>query len=152
LVIHNISLPRGHYGNGYIEQLFRNCLNCSAHEDFADLQGLRVSSHLLIDRAGDTMQFVGLDQRAWHAGHSSYGGRDNCNDFSIGIELEGVDDGVYTEQQYRSLLHLSRQIMINYPQITQDRIVGHCDIAPGRKTDPGTAFDWRYFLAALGAL
>lgn len=151
LVIHNISLPRGHYGNGHIEQLFSNCLDCSAHQDFADLQDLRVSAHLLIDRVGGAVQFVGLDQRAWHAGHSNFGGCENCNDFSIGIELEGVDDGVYTEPQYQSLLRISREIMIAYPQITPDRIVGHCDIAPGRKTDPGEAFDWQYYLTALSA-
>jgi len=151
LVIHNISLPKGHYGNGFVEQLFGNCLDCSSHVDFANLTDLRVSSHLFIDRLGSSVQFVGLDHRAWHAGQSSFLGRENCNDFSIGIELEGIDDGAYSEQQYHSLVQLSRQLMTRYPQISLDRIVGHSDIAPGRKSDPGPAFDWGRYLAALAA-
>jgi len=151
LVIHNISLPSGHYGNGFVEQLFGNCLDCSCHAEFADLQGLRVSSHLFIDRMGDTVQFVGLDHRAWHAGQSSFLGRENCNDFSVGIELEGIDDSGYSDEQYHSLVLLSRQLMTDYPQISTSRIVGHSDIAPGRKTDPGPAFDWGRYLAALAA-
>jgi AmpD protein len=108
-----------------------------------------VSSHLLIDRAGSVTQFVPFDQRAWHAGVSEYAGVENCNDYSIGIELEGTDKIAYTEAQYQQLAEITRQLMIAYPAITADRIVGHCDVAPGRKTDPGTAFDWPYFFHCL---
>ena len=149
LVIHNISLPAGEFGGNYIEQLFTNCLNCRAHPSFFDLQELTVSSHLLIDRQGEVTQFVPFDQRAWHAGQSSYQGRDNCNDFSIGIELEGTDNCLYTEQQYQRLIVVTRKIMASYPAIGLDSIVGHSDIAPGRKTDPGDAFDWDYYLTQL---
>lgn len=149
IVIHNISLPPGSYGDGHIEALFTNCLDCSSHPDFADLEGLEVSSHLLIDRQGNVTQFVAFDQRAWHAGQSSYCGRENCNDFSIGIELEGVDDKPYTEKQYNSLAGVVGQLLGAYPRLTTEAIVGHSDIAPGRKTDPGPAFDWQYFRQKL---
>jgi AmpD protein len=149
LVIHNISLPSGQFGNSYIEQLFTNCLDCCSHPDFNDLQDLRVSSHLLIDRNGVVTQFVPLDSRAWHAGDSKFCGRQGCNDFSIGIELEGTDDDPYTELQYQTLAMLTKQIRCLYPAITTDRIVGHSDIAPGRKTDPGKAFDWGYYFQLL---
>ena len=149
LVIHNISLPAGHYGGGYIQQLFTNCLDCSADASFVDLQGLEVSAHLLIDREGQLTQFVPFDQRAWHAGVSIFEGRDNCNDFSIGIELEGVDDSPYTEKQYRSLVQVTQCLQSCYPALSDERIVGHCDIAPQRKTDPGPAFDWRHFRQLL---
>lgn len=149
LVIHNISLPAGQFGGPCIEQLFTNCLDCSTHPDFDSLQGLQVSAHLLIDRQGAATQFVPLNQRAWHAGESGFCGRYGCNDFSIGIELEGTDDCPYTEQQYQTLLALTAQIREVYPAIGKDRIVGHSDIAPGRKTDPGPAFDWRYYLQRL---
>ncbi len=145
LVIHNISLPAGEFGGDSIEQLFTNCLDCDAHPSFDDLRGLEVSSHCLINREGEITQFVPFSQRAWHAGESSFQGQPNCNDFSIGIELEGTDDCPYTEQQYQALQTLTRQIMAAYPAITLDRIVGHCDIAPGRKTDPGASFDWCFF-------
>ncbi|ARN73019.1 N-acetylmuramoyl-L-alanine amidase [Oceanicoccus sagamiensis] len=145
LVIHNISLPAGEFGSGYIERLFTNCLDCDAHPSFDDLRDLQVSSHCLIDRAGVITQFVPLNKRAWHAGESEFQGRSNCNDFSIGIELEGTDDCPYTALQYQALQTLCRQILSAYPAITVDRIVGHCDIAPGRKTDPGAAFDWALF-------
>ena len=151
LVIHNISLPPGEFGGGYIEQLFGNCLDCRAHPAFADLQGLEVSSHLLIDREGLLTQFVPFDRRAWHAGVSNYSGRDNCNDFSIGIELEGTDNSPYTERQYQSLAQVSAQLLACYPGLGPDRIVGHSDIAPGRKTDPGPAFDWDYYRALLAS-
>lgn len=149
LVIHNISLPAGHFGGGYIEQLFTNCLDCSEHADFDDLQGLEVSSHLLIDRQGLVSQFVPLNLRAWHAGESVYNGCANCNDFSIGIELEGTDDCPYTHVQYQALIKLTQQLINHYPGLTPTSIVGHCDIAPGRKTDPGPAFDWVYYLSQL---
>ena len=151
LVIHNISLPPGRFGGGYIEQLFLNCLDCTMHPWFARLEGLRVSAHLLIDRRGRVTQFVPFDRRAWHAGASSFAGRENCNDFSVGIELEGTDERPYTRAQYARLVRVSRALMREYPRITAGRIVGHSDIAPGRKTDPGRAFDWERYRAALAA-
>ncbi|MFT6550791.1 MAG: AmpD protein [Zhongshania marina] len=150
LVIHNISLPAGNFGGPYVQQLFTNCLDCSAHPSFADLQGLTVSAHLFIDRLGGITQFVSFNDRAWHAGVSQFDGRENCNDFSIGIELEGSDDCAYSEAQYRELLAVTESLQSYYPAITAARIVGHCDIAPGRKTDPGAAFDWTYYKNALG--
>ena len=149
LVIHNISLPCGHYGGGHIEQLFLNCLDCSVHQSFSDLQNVEVSSHLLIDRVGEVTQFVPLNYRAWHAGESSYQGCFGCNDFSIGIELEGSDNDPYTSMQYQALIELTHSIMKVYPDITANRIVGHCEIAPKRKTDPGPAFDWKVYLDQL---
>lgn len=149
LVIHNISLPPGRFGGGFIEQLFLNTLDCSAHPYFGTLRDLHVSAHLLIDRRGRAMQFVPFARRAWHAGRSSFAGRGECNDYSIGIELEGTDERPYTRAQYRRLVRIARALMRRYPAITIDRIVGHSDIAPGRKTDPGPVFDWAGFRAAL---
>ncbi|MCW8886386.1 MAG: 1,6-anhydro-N-acetylmuramyl-L-alanine amidase AmpD [Motiliproteus sp.] len=149
LVIHNISLPPGQFGEGYIEDLFQNCLDRDVHPYFEDIADLEVSSHLLIDRQGEIIQFVGFDQRAWHAGVSCYKGREQCNDFSVGIELEGTDDTTYTDQQYRVLVNTCRQLINTYPELTEERIVGHCDIAPGRKTDPGPSFDWQRFKLML---
>lgn len=149
LVIHNISLPAGQFNTPFVEQLFTNCLDCSAHPSFSDLDGLEVSAHAFINRLGEVVQFVPFDQRAWHAGVSEFAGVKNCNDYSIGIELEGTDDIAYTEAQYQRLADITRQIMAQYPAITVDRIVGHCDVAPGRKTDPGAAFDWNYFYQCL---
>ncbi|GAC13174.1 AmpD protein [Aliiglaciecola lipolytica E3] len=111
---------------------------------------MRVSSHLLIRRDGEIVQFVGFEQRAWHAGVSSFQGRTRCNDFSIGIELEGTDNDAYSEAQYKSLVHVTKVIMHNYPAISLGRIVGHNDIAPGRKTDPGSSFDWAQYRQQLG--
>ena len=146
LVIHNISLPAGDFGNGYIEQLFCNTLDCSAHANFSDLQNMRVSAHFLLNREGDIIQFVSILKRAWHAGVSQFKGRENCNDFSIGIELEGTDHIPFSAEQYAALIQLSNSIIKTCPQINPGRVVGHSDIAPGRKTDPGPAFDWhRYF-------
>jgi N-acetyl-anhydromuramoyl-L-alanine amidase len=142
LVVHNISLPAGQFGGGHIEALFTNRLDCGADASFAELAGLQVSAHLLIDRAGAVTQFVGFDQRAWHAGVSRFGNRGNCNDFSIGIELEGTDLLPYTDAQYRVLAAVTRLLMRRYPALAAQRIVGHSDIAPGRKSDPGPAFDW----------
>ena len=150
LVIHNISLPAGNFVGPYVQQLFTNCVDCSAHPSFADLQGLTVSAHLFIDRLGGITQFVSFNDRAWHAGVSQFDGRENCNDFSIGIELEGSDDCAYSEAQYRELLAVTESLQSYYPAITTARIVGHCDIAPDRKTDPGAAFDWTYYKNALG--
>jgi len=151
LVIHNISLPPGEFGGGFVEQLFLNCLDCSLHPYFEEhLRGLEVSAHVFIDRAGRITQFVPFHLRAWHAGRSSFCGRENCNDFSIGIELEGTDELPYTAAQYEALVEVTAALMRNYPEIAPDRIVGHSDIAPGRKTDPGPAFDWDAFRRALG--
>ena len=150
LVIHNISLPPGQFGGTHIRELFCNRLDCGAHPDFNDLDGLRVSSHLLINRDGELCQFVSFLDRAWHAGESEFQGRSNCNDFSIGIELEGTDDLPYTDQQYDSLVQVTKTLQNHYPLISPGRIVGHCDIAPGRKTDPGPAFDWHRYKKLLG--
>ncbi|MGV6806623.1 MAG: 1,6-anhydro-N-acetylmuramyl-L-alanine amidase AmpD [bacterium] len=149
LVIHNISLPPGEFGGGYVEDFFQNCLDCSIHPYFQEIEELQVSAHLFVARQGAVTQFVSLNDRAWHAGESSYCGRHNCNDFSIGIELEGTDDLPYTEEQYQTLARLTRAMMTQYPTITADRIVGHSDIAPGRKTDPGESFDWPRYHALL---
>ena len=142
LVIHNISLPPGEFGGPHIEELFCNQLNPQAHPYFKGIAHLKVSSHLLIRRDGEIIQFVPLTQRAWHAGESSFCGRSCCNDFSIGIELEGSDDLPFTEAQYAALTEVSQLILLAYPSITLERIAGHSDISPGRKTDPGEAFDW----------
>jgi AmpD protein len=149
LVLHNISLPPGEYGTGCVQQFFCNTLDCDAHPYFAEIRGLEVSSHLLIERDGKLTQFVSFDSRAWHAGASSFCGRENCNDFSIGIELEGCDTEAYTDAQYKSLTAVTGELMRAYPAISRDRITGHSDIAPGRKTDPGPAFDWQRFLGSL---
>ncbi|MEE4190160.1 MAG: 1,6-anhydro-N-acetylmuramyl-L-alanine amidase AmpD [Halieaceae bacterium] len=149
LVIHNISLPPGEYGTGCVQQFFCNQLDCDAHPYFDEIRGMEVSSHLLIERDGAVTQFVSLADRAWHAGVSSFEGRDNCNDFSIGIELEGCDTEAYTDAQYAALAAITGELMRAYPAITRDRITGHSDIAPGRKTDPGPAFDWAHFRELL---
>ncbi len=142
LVIHNISLPPGEFGGRAIEDFFTNRLDPTTHPYFAGIASLRVSAHLLVLRDGRTTQFVALDQRAWHAGQSSYCGRERCNDFSIGIELEGSDETPFTDAQYERLATLTRTIQSLYPAISDQRIVGHSDIAPGRKSDPGPCFDW----------
>ena len=149
LVIHNISLPPEQFGGPYIEQLFSNSLDPKEHPYFRDIYKLEVSSHLLIDRQGKITQFVPFDKRAWHAGASEFKGRQRCNDFSIGIELEGADHIPFSDIQYSVLAAVSRHIRSQYPLITQDNIVGHSDIAPGRKTDPGEAFDWLRYRGLL---
>ena len=149
LVIHNISLPPEQFGGPYIGQLFSNCLDASQHSYFVDICQLKVSSHLLIDREGAITQFVPFDQRAWHAGVSEFEGRSNCNDFSIGIEMEGSDNIAYTDIQYSVLAKVTTLLLAHYPAITSERIVGHSDIAPGRKTDPGPAFDWPRYRKGL---
>lgn len=143
LVLHNISLPPGEFGRGLVEPFFCNALDTSCHPALADLGGVRVSAHLFIDRQGRITQFVSLDERAWHAGRSCFEGRDNCNDFSIGIELEGTDTQPYSDAQYRALWDLIPRLMRAYPALAMDRIVGHEHVAPGRKSDPGPAFDWQ---------
>lgn len=145
LVIHGISLPEGQFGTSSIDALFCNQLSANSHPSFAAIVSLKVSSHLLINRAGELTQYVPLNQRAWHAGASVFEGRENCNDFSIGIELEGTDHIPYTPEQYATLVKVTQLIQRYYPLITTDRIVGHSMIAPGRKTDPGEAFDWEYY-------
>lgn len=142
IVVHGISLPPGQFGGGWIEDLFVNALDPNAHPYFADVAPLRVSAHVLIDRGGELTQFVSFDLRAWHAGQSSYRGRAACNDFSVGIELEGSDDLPYTDAQYDALGQLVAALRGAYPTLRDADIVGHADIAPGRKTDPGSAFDW----------
>jgi AmpD protein len=149
LVLHNISLPPGEFGGQAIEAFFCNRLDCSSHPWFDHLRELRVSAHLLIRRDGESVQFVPFQDRAWHAGRSIFEGKLECNDYSIGIELEGTDDDPYTPEQYQSLIEITRSLMTAYPLITPDRIVGHDHVAPERKTDPGPAFDWAYFLDHL---
>jgi AmpD protein len=142
IVVHGISLPPGEFGGPWIERLFMNTLPVDAHPYFATVGGLRVSSHLLIRRDATVIQFVPFTRRAWHAGQSSFGGRTACNDFSIGIELEGTDTEPYEPVQYRALADVVAALCAAYPQLSADRLVGHSDISPGRKTDPGPAFDW----------
>lgn len=149
LVIHGISLPPGQLGGPWIEQLFQNRLDWEAHPYFATIRGLRVSAHLLIRRDGELIQLVDFAERAWHAGVSSFAGRGACNDYSIGIELEGADTIPYTDAQYRVLAETVRELMRRFPAIGPERIVGHSDIAPGRKTDPGPAFDWARLRGAI---
>lgn len=144
LVIHNISLPPGQFGGPYINQLFTGTLTPEEHPFFEEIKHLRVSAHCLIRRDGEIIQYVPFNKRAWHAGQSNYQGREKCNDFSIGIELEGTDYEAFTEAQYLALAKLSQLLIIEYPKIKQN-ITGHSDIAPTRKTDPGPHFDWLYY-------
>ncbi|QMV13328.1 1,6-anhydro-N-acetylmuramyl-L-alanine amidase AmpD [Vibrio spartinae] len=145
LVIHNISLPPGQFGGPYIEQLFQGKLQAEQHPFFQVVADFRVSAHCLIRRDGHVIQFVSFLDRAWHAGVSSFAGRARCNDYSIGIELEGTELTAYTDAQYQSLATLTQAILARYPQISQQRITGHQYIAPLRKTDPGLTFDWRRY-------
>lgn len=151
LIIHGISLPPGEYGGIWIEQLFTNQLDWNAHPYFKQIEGMRVSSHLLIRRDGQLVQFVPFDARAWHAGVSNFQGRERCNDFSIGIELEGTDDTAYEAEQYRELARVIVALCRAYPALSMQRLVGHSDVAPGRKTDPGECFDWPRLRAMLQA-
>lgn len=144
LVIHNISLPPNEFGGPYIEQLFTNQLDPSAHPYFEEIKDQKVSAHCLIKRDGSISQFVPFNRRAWHAGKSNYEGQECCNDFSIGIELEGTDELPYEETQYSVLATLVDTLRIAYPNINKNRITGHADIAPGRKTDPGQVFNWNH--------
>ncbi len=149
IVIHNISLPPNNFGGPYIAQLFTNQLNPDEHPYFAEICDLRVSSHVLIRRNGDIIQFVPFHKRAWHAGVSNYCGRDRCNDFSIGIELEGTDDIAYEDVQYAQLANMIEALQQSYPSLANNAITGHSDIAPERKTDPGAAFDWDHLQQLL---
>ncbi len=151
LVIHNISLPPREFGGPWIEQLFQNRLDPAAHPYFAAIAHLRVSAHLLIRRDGTLLQFVPLYLRAWHAGVSSFQGRERCNDFSIGIELEGADDIPFPAVQYQTLVRVTRELQRRYRGIRPEHILGHSDIAPGRKTDPGPSFDWAEYRRLLAA-
>jgi AmpD protein len=142
LVIHCISLPPGEFGHDYIDQLFCNRLNPNDHPYFKTIYQLKVSAHVLIKRDGSCVQYVPFDKRAWHAGQSNYEGRGRCNDFSIGIELEGTETTAYADAQYQRLAAVIEVLLATYPTLSKQRIIGHCDIAPGRKTDPGASFDW----------
>ncbi len=142
LVLHGISLPPGEYGGPAIEALFMNCLDPNEHPYFEGISGLQVSAHLLVRRDGEPVQFVPFHRRAWHAGLSAFRERERCNDFSIGVELEGTDDDPYTDAQYATLLTVITALLDAYPALTTRRIAAHADISPGRKTDPGPAFDW----------
>ena len=149
LVIHNISLPPGKFGGPFITDLFLGKLDPSVDPYFEQIYQLEVSSHCLIRRTGEIIQYVSFYDRAWHAGKSTYEGRDRCNDFSIGIELEGTDIQPYTQQQYASLILATESIKQRFTGITNSRITGHCNIAPDRKTDPGSSFDWNFYLKSL---
>jgi AmpD protein len=151
VIVHGISLPPGQFGSGCVRQLFLNKLDWEAHGYFKDIKGLRVSSHVLIERDGALVQFVPFGLRAWHAGESRFRGRPRCNDYSVGIELEGCDDEAYEAVQYQRLCAVLRALMRGYPAITLERIVGHCHVAPGRKTDPGPSFSWTHLGKLLGA-
>jgi AmpD protein len=151
LVIHSISLPPGEFGGNWIDDLFMNNLDSTAHPYFAEIDGLKVSCHILIQRTGKITQYVPLNRRAWHAGESNYCGRACCNDFSIGIELEGSDEVPFTDAQYLALDRVTREIMRLYPTITQEQITSHATIAPGRKTDPGPMFDWPRYMGQLSS-
>ena len=152
IVIHNISLPPGEFGGPWIDALFTNTLPPSAHPYFATIHYLQVSAHLLIRRDGEIIQYVPFHRRAWHAGQSCYEGRERCNDFSIGVELEGSDDVAYEPSQYQALTQVINALFEVYPELSPTRIAGHCDIAPERKTDPGPAFDWSYLQRLLSEL
>lgn len=149
IVIHCISLPPKIYGNSYIEDFFCNKLNSNDHEYFREIKDLKVSSHVLIKRSGKIIQFVPFNKKAWHAGLSTYRNEENCNEFSIGIELEGYHTEKYTNNQYESLVEVSKALINNYKDLNKDNIVGHSDISPDRKEDPGKYFEWSHYLERL---
>jgi AmpD protein len=149
ILLHGISLPPREFGGPWIEQLFTNRLSADAHPYFAQLNELRVSAHFLIRRDGELVQYVPTTKRAWHAGDSCFDGRDACNDYSIGIELEGADDVAYEDAQYAALAELVAALRAAVPSLATGYLAGHCDVAPGRKTDPGPAFDWAQLQALL---
>jgi AmpD protein len=142
VVIHGISLPPGQFGTGCIDDLFLNCLDWEKHEYFRNIKELKVSSHVLVERSGSITQYVPFSMRAWHAGVSRFRGRDRCNDFSVGIELEGTDQDPYTPAQYQSLGDILAALRERFPGLDASNVAGHCHVAPGRKTDPGPGFDW----------
>jgi len=149
IVVHGISLPEGEFGGPWIDRLFCGNLPPAAHPSFEGIASLRVSAHVVIRRDGEASQYVPFGQRAWHAGRSSYRGREACNDFSVGIELEGADRVPYEAAQYARLAQLIRALCVAYPTLGTREVVGHSEIAPGRKTDPGPAFDWQRLRALL---
>lgn len=149
IVVHGISLPPGRFGEGWIDRFFRNELPAAADPYFATIADAKVSAHVLVARDGALTQYVSFNRRAWHAGRSLYCGRTACNDFSVGIELEGTDDSPYMRAQYESLAAVVRALRDAYPSLRGAEIVGHSDIAPGRKTDPGQSFDWSALRALL---
>lgn len=149
IVIHNISLPPGEFGGNWIKALFTNQLDPRVHPYFKEIHQLKVSAHLLIQRDGALIQFVPFHKRAWHAGESCYRDRKACNDFSIGIELEGADAVEYEPVQYQRLVEVILALVAAYPTLSRESITGHEHIAPGRKTDPGLAFDWRLLTSML---
>lgn len=151
IVVHGISLPPGRFGGRSIDELFTNRLDPAAHEYFRVIADLRVSSHALIRRDGSLTQFVAFSERAWHAGDSTYCGRRGCNDYAVGIELEGTDELPYEDAQYDGLVALVAALRTAYPSLRDAGLVGHSDIAPGRKTDPGPAFDWPRLERTLAA-
>jgi N-acetyl-anhydromuramoyl-L-alanine amidase len=155
IVVHGISLPPGEFGGPWIDRLFTNTLPAEMHPYFAEVDSLRVSSHVVVRRDGAVTQYVRFTERAWHAGKSIYQGREACNDFSVGVELEGTDTLPYEAAQYAALAEVVAALCTAYPRLSPDRLVGHSDIAPGRKTDPGPAFDWprarRLIAAAVAA-
>ena len=150
IVVHSISLPPGHFGGAGVEQLFTNNLCAKEHPYYEQIIHMRVSAHVFIQRNGEMIQFVSFDKRAWHAGESSFAGMSACNDFSIGIELEGCDDIAYEKVQYERLATLVSELIGTYPDLNMQRVVGHCDIATGRKTDPGPLFDWAFMRYGSG--
>jgi len=145
IALHAISLPAGQFEPGYIEDLFMGRLDCAAHPSFDSLHGVKVSAHFVVDREGSITQFVACDRRAWHAGVSEWQGKSDCNDYAIGIEMIGDERSPFTTAQYRETARLCRTLINRYPAITTERIVGHQDIAPGRKWDPGKQWDWQHF-------
>ncbi|MCU7834001.1 MAG: 1,6-anhydro-N-acetylmuramyl-L-alanine amidase AmpD [gamma proteobacterium symbiont of Taylorina sp.] len=149
IIIHSISMPLACYEGDDISQLFTNQLDCDKAPSYAEVRGLKVSAHLLIRRTGELIQYVDLNLRAWHAGKSCLGHREKCNDFSIGIELEGTDQSVFETAQYDTLIEVVKALLIYFPHISKEHIVGHSDVAPGRKTDPGTGFDWDELFSRL---
>ena len=150
IVVHGISLPPGEYGGPWIDRLFTGGLDAAAHPFFATIATLRVSSHLLVRRDGAPVQFVPFGIRAWHAGPSCWQGRNACNDFSVGIEMEGTDETRYESAQYETLSRLIAALCAAYPTLARERVVGHSDIAPGRKSDPGARFEWKMLRELLG--
>ena len=149
IVIHNISLPPSKFDNDFVEKFFQNKLNSDEHPYFREIENMKVSSHLYIKRDGSIIQFVPFNLKAWHAGVSNFEGQDDCNEFSIGIELEGADDMAYTKEQYEILAEATNALLNKYPLMNKRRIVGHSDIAPSRKTDPGPSFSWQKYRSSL---
>lgn len=151
LVIHSISLPPGEFGSGHVDDLFCNCLDPEGHPYFREITDLRVSAHVFVDRRGRPTQYVPFGKRAWHAGVSEYQGRESCNDFSIGIEFEGAENVAYEDAQYRTVAGIAVALRGRYSSLKNGAMVGHSDIAPGRKTDPGDSFDWNRLMNEIAA-